>query len=139
MTIIDLMMMCQPCLIVLDNTGIVYWNQTCNTACGQRGEEGFLISISDYSECSEGSLCFPLEDSIANLEWGPVRGINEQRANEIDRIFQEYWETKCLTVDRERLNESEEAWVYVCINIKKFNLVTMVKSSKGVFVWTNSD
>ncbi len=137
--LLDASSMGQASLIILRKSGIVYWNQTCNTACAQRGEEGVLLPLVSPSLNSSKDIYCPLEDSLSALDWGPIQGINEERANEIDVILQQFYETKSLNVDRTKLKESEEAWIYVNIDINSFKLGTEIKSNKGILVWINSD
>jgi len=139
--IIELYSIDQACLILLAKSGFVYWNQTAGVACGQRGEEGVLVPLLDRVQDESGSLVeCPLHLALADLAWGPVLGIvDDKRADEIDALFRRFYFTECLSVDRSRLLESEEAWVYVRINPFKFRLGVNVATEAGVLVWPNSD
>jgi len=130
----------QACLILLAKSGFVYWNQTCGNACAQRGEEGVLVPLLErvLDERRSWVEC-PLYLALADMEWGPVLGIDDKRADEIDALLKRFYATECLSVDRARLAESEEAWVYVRVNPLKFRLGVNVASETGVLVWPNSD
>jgi hypothetical protein len=70
---------------------------------------------------------------------GPVEGIDEKRASEIDDLLHSESPTKQITVDRLRLNESEEAWVYVTLEPAEYGFYQGFGSCNGVLVWGNSD
>ena len=68
-----------------------------------------------------------------------LQGIDENRASEIDALLHRYGFGKGITVDRSRLQESEEAWVYVNVEPLEYGLYEGFGSCKGVLVWSNSD
>ena len=129
-------------VIILVNSGVIYENVTCGTACVRRCEEGVLLLptmpelVPDSS--TEVYLC-PVEAKLKAMEWGPIQGINVVRASEIDSVLKNYGFTKGISVDKTRLQESEEAWVYVDVEPAELSLYSGFGSCKGVIVWANSD
>jgi hypothetical protein len=128
-------------LILLEPSGIFYHNQICGHACLQRFEEGFFAYIRDdgkelYKAVSEYTL---YKDHLT-----------PEDADVLDGQFIQSFDAKYLRVDRSRLNDSMEAWVYVTIdqsfndNIKDESVYynTAFKgftSSRAVLTWDNSD
>lgn len=132
----------QAGVIILFKSGVIYQNQTCNTACMQRCEEGILLLVCYaylVAALPEPLYLCPIESGLKKMEWGPVEGIDEKRASEIDDLLQSESPTKHITVDRSRLNESEEAWVYVTLEPGEYGFYQGFGSCKGVLVWGNSD
>ena len=136
----NLYSMSQAGLIVLSPSGVAYWNQTCGNACGQRAEEGVLIPLLELTIDEDRNVpeC-PLISALASLNWGPVLGIDQERAAEIDTMLERFYWTHGLTVDRTRLGDSEEAWVYLGIDPRQFRLAVRLEWTKAVLVWPNSD
>ncbi len=125
-------------LIVLHPTGIRFSNQTGGHACRQSEEEGVFVPI---------DLDWPVIE--AHFSGPPWQGwcsdrLDEATADFLDSRFQAdaevFASTLKLRVDRERLHESMEAWVYVRFEEEKsdFPLVAGF-GTQGVLTWPNSD
>jgi hypothetical protein len=128
-------------LILLEPSGVFYYNQVCGHSCLQKFEEGFFSYIRDdghelYKAVSEYLLYkSPLTPEDADF---------------LDSQFMQSFDAKYLKVDRDRLNESMEAWVYVIIDQSLNNNLesesayynTAFKnftSTGAVLTWDNSD
>lgn len=133
----------QVALIILGKSGVVYDNQVGGNFCLQRSEEGFLSIIFD---CTGMILKELSEYTIDKIK------LNEQDLNNINNILCKYSSTCMLTVDKSRLEDSTEAWIYVDIAnreelIKKLENRNLFPSydflgfseTKGVLTWNNSD
>ncbi|RKG63588.1 hypothetical protein D7V80_30090 [Corallococcus sp. CA054B] len=73
-----------------------------------------------------------------------ANGIDEETAQEIERILGLSGVTRELgvRVDRARLAESHEAWVYVEVPAQPengFASLERLPASKGILTWANSD
>ena len=68
-------------------------------------------------------------------------GISEATAAYIDQLMQGYWEHRGILVDRNRLTESHEAWVYIDIQFIDDPTPQFVNfgAAKGVLTWENSN
>jgi hypothetical protein len=73
------------------------------------------------------------------MDWDSMTGIDTKRADEIDSLLTGYGFTKNIAVDRSRLNESEEAWVYVTLEPLDYAMYSGFGSCRGILVWNNSD
>lgn len=129
-------------IIIVFNSGVVYHNQTCNVACMQRFQEGILVLPTDpllvLNAPFEVYQC-PIEAALRKMPWYAITGINAQRADEIDALLKSDGFTSGIAVDRTRLDESEEAWVYVTLEAKDYFAYSGFGECRGVLVWANSD
>jgi hypothetical protein len=100
-----------------------------------------LVLLMDCPLTAAGGGECPAYNALSDLAWdrAPASGISNELAAGVDDILKRFYTTECLSVDRSRLGESEEAWVYVRINPLKFRLGVSVSSEAGVLVWPNSD
>jgi hypothetical protein len=132
----------QASLLILGKSGVIYQNQTCGVACAQRCEEGYLVPLADCFLVENAPIdtyqC-PIEEGLRRMFWGPVQGIDEETASDIDHLLQSSGWTRGLTVDRERMHESEEAWVYVKVAPSELAEYLGFGVCNGVLVWHNSD
>ena len=125
-------------LIVPEETGVVFTNQVNGTACEHREIEGILIPINNdcapenYQDLLETKLCALFDDAA----WGPF---TQRKANEIDAVLKAYAETRGIKVDRSRLRESVEAWVYVVAEKTEFGCYRGFGKIRGILTWPNSD
>jgi hypothetical protein len=129
-------------LIIFWGSGVVYHNQTCGHACMQRYAEGVLVLPTDpvlVSEIPHERYECPIEPLLKAMAWGPVVGITDKRATEIDVLLKSHPMTAGILVDRNRLRESEEAWVYVTVEPAELAVYQGFDSAEGVLVWQNSD
>lgn len=128
-------------LVVEHETGVVYQNQVGGTACWQAEMQGALAPL-DLSP--EGM------SQIQNYPYLSARaGISADAADAIDAVLASQVSTRFLKVDRSRIAESFEAWIYVRVDSKEAGIsegLTEVcgsiygfGSGRGVLTWPNSD
>ena len=129
-------------LIVLRPSGVYYSNQTGGYACYHPMAEGVFIPLGIDTVDQEKELC----DYFTGAKWGGwcCEGIDEETAGFIDVLMEKSDLTKSITVDRTRLHDSQEAWVYVDFrNTATYGFggveVTGFGICKGVLTWENSD
>lgn len=108
--VISLLGLTQLGSIILHNSGVVYTNQTGGYSCMQPWEEGILSIIGEDNGMSENVLT-----KLAKYTLNTTC-INEEDADFIDDILRNDYSTFFLTVDRSKLRNSMEAWIYVTIN-----------------------
>jgi hypothetical protein len=94
-------------LILLEPSDVFYYNQVCGHACLQKFAEGVFSYIRDdgnelYKAVSEYML---YKDRLA-----------PEDADFLDTLFMRSCDSKYLRVDRNRLGDSMEAWIYVTID-----------------------
>jgi hypothetical protein len=135
----------QLALIIICKSGVCYSNQAGGNFCLQPWEEGILTIIFDdledilkeLSEYTKNKICLSAED-----------------ADNIDKILWKYGSTRRFSVDRSRLNDSVEAWIYVDI-AEREKIIKECENdpngvspsfdfwgfteTKGVLTWNNSD
>ena len=132
-------------IIIQKNSGVFYTNQTGGYACHQPALEGAFIPLFSKGEFYD-KLSKKLDDYFFG-DSGPYRGhcyiyegkgINEQDADWLDLLFKE--SEVPFKVDRDKLNESEEAWIWIEVFGDMGNLFAEgIDGKEGVFVWDNSD
>ncbi|NOK09641.1 DUF6210 family protein [Corallococcus exercitus] len=129
-------------LILLWPTGILYSNQTGGSMCLQPQAEGAFLPLVDELVAQEDLL----RQHFTGPKWRGAcgNGIDEETAQEIDRILGLSSVTRelGLRVDRARLEESHEAWVYVEVPAQPENRLASLEripASQGILTWANSD
>ena len=136
------------CLIVSYPTGIEYTNQTGGYSCHHPSLEGFCVPLapSIYSKARREWVSLQDElDKILGMEskysgacWD---GIDNEDADRLDALFEEL--DLGVVVDRNRLGDSEEAWVWVIVTRDTFcfygKLGPSVAGHLAVLTWENSD
>lgn len=130
-------------LIILWKTGVLIANQTCGHTCLQPEEEGVYIPLHRDLE-THGPLSYTdrLEDLFENLHGV---GIDNTLADKIDDLLThfQFGILNFLRVDRSRLGDSHEAWVYVDVADSQPERMTSTIYGfgvcKGVLTWVNSD
>jgi hypothetical protein len=137
----------EPMLLISAKSGVLYQNQAGGNLCYQMEFEGVLmpLGISTANSRSIGKLNFSSEK----------KGISRDVADAIDDILSSETETKFLRVDRERMHESMEAWIYVRVTSSQGDFPTIESAlltrntplsysfgfglCSGVLTWPNSD
>lgn len=126
----------QTALILLSDNGVVYQNQAGGNACMQPKAKGLLVPVTNeppLDNLYEGALDYKLSSVCRDLI-----ELNEGVADKIDTILKKELHGLAVVVDRARLNESMEAWIYVDVqsgseDVKGFS------ESGAVLTWPNSD
>ncbi len=140
--LIELFFMPYSIMLILKHaSGVLYRNQTCGVACLMQEVEGVLAPVEMLDNANI--------ERIMNLPWVPIRGISTTMADELDSILASITTTQFLTVDRERLSDSTEAWVHVVADTREDKLPPRGDEyggeafdfgrCKGVLTWPNSD
>jgi len=134
-------------LIVQHSSGIVYTTQMGGNLCRQARMEGVFIGVGNSSD-ENGRLNSP-ENDLYKYFTGPpyggcgaLGGLTEEDAAFIDSVLRKYHVPFSIEVDRARLCDSDEAWVYVKVNGDgDFGLFTGLGPYPkcGVLTWSNSD
>lgn len=125
----------QAALILLSDRGVLYHNQAGGTACMQPKEKGFLIPITNdppLDNAYKGSLAYKLGMVCQDIY------IDERIAQQIDAILDAEVHNHKIEVDRSRLNESMESWVYVTLTSEPEDIKGFVETN-AILTWPNSD
>lgn len=137
-------------LIICCQTGVMVSNQTGGTSCLQSEIEGMYVPIEneDLSKCKgygSNSIDLQLGEIFCGPKYrgsGATRGLDEIDADHIDAVLENHQLKPTLSVDRNRLRDSHEAWVHVVIQGDS-NLETYTDffpyPRPGVLTWCNSD
>ena len=126
-------------LIIEHPTRVLYEAQVAGVACSQALIEGVLVPL---------ELAPERVGRLISCTLGIGR-VSAEIADAIDQILAEEPDTRFLRVDRGRMSESVEAWVFVLVDSPESNPRPAPGSSfapalgfgsaKGVLTWPNSD
>jgi len=130
-------------LIITHPSGVTYANQTGGYACKHPKMEGVFVPLVNPEIDQQTAL----EDHFTGPKWGGhcYRGIDAETADVVDAILANSTLTRRLKVNREKLADSEEAWVHVLIASdeevegERFEEFLGFFSGMGVITWKNSD
>lgn len=129
--------------IVLERpTGVVYQNQVAGHACMQEELEGVYAPLDGDVDSLEATL---LKHFTGPYHGGWSRPLREEDADFIDAALDRADPVgRQVRVDRARLGESCEAWVWVEVRVpdteNQFPVVQFEgQSLKGALTWSNSD
>ena len=138
MKLIKLYELAGAALLYPAKTGFHFMNQVGGSACEQLSLEGMLIPFNnDYPlEQPEAFIENRLCSYFADHGWGKL---TLDQVDELDNILDEYSETKGVKVDRERLDKSTEAWVWVICKETANSCFEGFGEFKAVLTWPNSD
>jgi hypothetical protein len=128
-------------LIVEHPSGVQYQNQVGGVVNYQAEMEGVLSPLDLHSET---------RSRIQECSYpGGIQGITTEIADTIDAALAAQPSTSFLKVDRTRLDESWEAWIYVSLDSPESSVRKRFGSyhgpiygfgaAKGVLTWPNSD
>ena len=125
-------------LLIPAQTGLTYCRQTGGHRCYQDSIEGVYVPVNPYVP-SEGKGAY-----LANLLCGHFSSgwleINDEVADELDEILSSSRVTKCMSVDRKRLDWSHESWVYVNVSSDDCFLFPYAEEGfRAILTWPNSD
>ncbi|MCO7223757.1 DUF6210 family protein [Pleionea sp. CnH1-48] len=123
-------------LIIPGPSGIHYTNQANGCTCSQPIIEGYLIPINNDRLLTDPEH---LETQLCMLFDGFDTGLPEAKATEIDNLLARFPETEGISVDREKISESMEAWVHVIAKETEFSCYSGFGEIKGILTWNNSD
>jgi Family of unknown function (DUF6210) len=127
-------------LIIGYPSGVVYENQVGGVACSRGELEGVLVPVGLPAGDAERFMALPFPGAAA---------LNADVADRIDEILASVPFARYLKVDRNRLRESCEAWVFVLAEIPAdstfqlygpyFGAPRGFGPAGGVLTWPNSD
>ncbi|GAB4214475.1 MAG: hypothetical protein OHK0012_12600 [Synechococcales cyanobacterium] len=122
--------------IILEPSNVKYSNQTCGHACIQSSAEGILIPFNDDTplHAPERALWRRMSALLEN-----VQQLTPDLADQVDGLLAMDAMTRCATVDRDRLTDSHESWVYIDLDTEASGLLTGFQKAKAVLTWQNSD
>ena len=132
-------------LVIPHPTGIVYSNQAGGHACLQPAAEGFLVPIAnDVGLAPTHDFRSPENELFKYFSRLHSCGasLTEADAQKIESIMHELPLWSGLSVDREQLKDSVEAWVFVIIaesEQKPILVDDLNYPVKAILTWTNSD
>lgn len=132
-------------LVVPHPTGVVYSNQAGGHACLQPNIEGFLVPIAnEVGLAPSHSFRSPENDLFKYFATLHSCGapISETDALEIEAIMHQLPLWGGLRVDRDRLKDSAEAWVFVTIEESEHRPILVDGIDypiHAILTWTNSD
>lgn len=131
-------------LIINYPSGVLVSNQTGGTSCLHPCIEGIYIPLhNDYSETDKQFLSpeIDLEKYFVGPKYmgsGATKGIDKEDISNITEILTKYGLNEFISVDREKMEQSHEAWIYV--NIKNLYLLSNFPVElSGILTWNNSD
>lgn len=108
-------------LIFPCRSGVLYTNQTGGHSCLQPEAEGIFVPLHNDLAIQPVALLGPEPELHAyfvgpkHCGWGATSGLDEEDVSEISRILVKHRLGGILDVDRARLTDSHEAWVYVIV------------------------
>src|SRR5262249_11614968 len=123
-------------------SGIIYANQTGGHHCRENAVEGYLLPLfNTFGGINQEDI---LSKHFTGSKWYGWcgDGIDPETADFIDKVLGMTPYTSWLRVDRRRLRESHEAWVYVRpeqiqdTETIEFGGFTF---RDGIIIWPNSD
>jgi hypothetical protein len=126
---------------MLFESGVRYSNQTGGYSCWHPEVEGVYVPLFNELIDQEAELTA----YFTGPKWGGwcSDGIDEETADLIDSVLQKSSYTKRITVDRSRLADSHEAWVYVLLSPSDedvdFEEIHGFPGNQAVLTWDNSD
>ena len=141
-------------VIIEHPTGVIYSNQSGGTACLQPEIEGAFVPFGN-DVLLDGHRFISPEDDLDVHFVGPKHEgtgatlvMDEEDADVIDSILAKARVDQWIKVDRSRLQDSCEAWVFVTVMQDEQDKESVVSSicsgfgpypKCGVLTWTNSD
>jgi hypothetical protein len=140
-------------LIVEWPSGVIYSNQTGGTSCLHPEFEGVFVPLRNDYQPPDGPMLSPENELLAYFEGpkhegtGATGGLDEEDVEFITGVLTKWRLDSVIELDRSRLRESHEAWVYVTVlrgegdrdlaDLALFALPPYPR--RGVLTWSNSD
>lgn len=128
-------------LIILRASGVFYTHETGGYACDHANAQGVFAPLhrvpdDDQEMMLTAHFCGPKWEGWCS------DGIDQATADYVDYVLSLSPETNYLKVDRTRLADSKEAWIYVDVQEPSGDVLPPISGfgvCKGVFIWRNSD
>ena len=137
-------------LIIEYPSGILYSNQTGGTSCLHPEIEGVYIPLRNRTEASGRKLISP-EHELFEYFAGPkhnctgaTTGLDPEDADYVDSVMSRNWLVHIVSVDRNRLPASHEAWVHVLVHGEGQSNIRIFRGlgpypRPGILTWSNTD
>jgi len=137
-------------LIIEYPSGVICSNQTGGTACLHPEVEGVFVPLRNDTLEETHSLISP-ENELYEYFVGPkhkgagaTSGLDSEDADKIQTVLAKHCLSPPIDIDRQRLKESHEAWVYVTISGDEDQAAPVFSGfepypRKGILTWSNSD
>jgi hypothetical protein len=129
--------LCGVGLIIPWPSGVIYQGQVGGHYCLPFREEGIFVPL----EFESFDQARELHEFFTGPKWGGWcgEGIDDQTADFIDQSLARIplYEEGFIKVDRSRLWESVEAWIYV--DVQEEPCLTGLTPCKAILTWPNSD
>ena len=126
----------QAGVIILENTGVVYFNQVGGGACLKAQAEGLFVPVSNDPPLDNMEL--NLSTRLRSLTKGGV-GVSHRIAREINALLLEVSSTDTYQVNLGRLKESQESWVYITVTAQgEYSQYHGYETFDAVLTWPNS-
>ncbi len=122
-----------PGLIIACPSGVTYTNQVGGYSCHHPELEGIFVPL-------RGSIAEKLNAYFTGPKWNGrcYDSIDEETAGFIDSVLRDIDLGGSLCVNREKLEESCEAWIWV--KLSRNSLLWLgLDEGEGVLTWENSD
>jgi len=132
--IIRLWSMPDEAMVIIEHrSGVWYENQVCGAACAAKEIEGVLAPFDLSMEATTQLMGTPFTGRGGSLDASDAASVDRLLASEPDAAF--------IKVDRSRLLESCEAWIYVVMDPTGGDLDELRGFGRchGVLTWPNSD
>ncbi|MDU0200831.1 MULTISPECIES: DUF6210 family protein [Paenibacillus] len=122
----------QLALIIKTKSGVFYYNQVGGYSCLQPSVEGILTILDDDTK--------QLLKDLSNFCLNKTK-LTIEDANFLDDFFRTNKVGKFLSIDREKLDDSMEAWLNVIIDIETIDkaFINRFDEDEGILTWSNSD
>lgn len=119
-------------LIISFPSGVIYTNQVGGYACLHPEIEGVFFPLA----VKHKKILFALESHFRG-DWNHLQA---KDADVVDKLLRSE-DFGHLKVDRSKLKESFEAWIYVEVGdlTRTFPLISGFGKTKGILTWANSD
>ena len=135
-------------VIISFPSGVRYSNQTGGTACLHPLLEGVYVPLSNDCTVPRGELLSPETELFAHFE-GPKHrgtgawreGLDENDAGFIEAMLMRWRLSSFLSLDRTRLVDSHEAWVWSIVTGEEGSVFSGLGPypRAAVLTWTNTD
>ena len=124
--------------VVPMKTGVIFTNQVGGIACLHPELEGVLVPFNDDYEQEDYklSLEYQLREIFTENGWGKII---PKQANEIDALLKTFPDTSCAVVNRTKLEESYESWVWCNVVESEHCCLENFGNVEIVLTWCNND
>lgn len=129
--------MSDAALIVPRQTGVLYSNQVGGTACLQPSLEGILVPIALETPLEDQAHALPA--MLGKIFEDCADAMENAHADAVDSVMASCIYTQGITVDRSRMADSCESWVYVQLVETEYGPIKGIAESNAVLTWPNSD